>query len=81
MKKRILVLLTMVALMVLMLAMSVAPAFALASATANCAGKSASGQATSNGQGFEQDNAYLGQALQGIGQVISPLTSSSCGAR
>jgi hypothetical protein len=70
MKKRILVLLTMVVLMVLMLAMS-----------ANCAGKSASGQATSNGQGFGQDYAYLGQALQGIGQEISPLTSSSCGAR
>ena len=64
----------------LILAMA-APAFAVASSKANCAGKDASTDATTDGRDFGQANAQNGQNWQGIGQELSPLISSNCGAR
>jgi hypothetical protein len=79
--KRILLVVTVALVMAAMMVASAAPAFAVASEKANCAGEDASGKATSDGKSFGQANAQNAQDFQGIGQEISPQTSSNCGAR
>jgi hypothetical protein len=79
--KRFIMVLAVGALMAVMLVAMAAPAFAVASSKANCAGEDASTDATTDGRDFGQANAQNGQNWQGIGQELSPLISSNCGAR
>ena len=80
--RRIVLLVTVALVMAAMMLAMAMPALAVASEKANCAGEDASGEATMDGQTFGQENAENARTNQGLGrEIVSPYTSTNCGAR